>query len=311
MSILLAIATYIGYIAIISMYTIKIVKFLKLPIHLRSEIYPIPSLEHSSPGESRFGDREEPTRFSRPRFLSKISFLLKDYFLLSEYFHQDKKYWLALYSWHLGFIFVITFHILSFLGAVALRMGISIAPASQNVLGICIFYLSLCLGPISFVLGLLGSMGIFALRLTDKKLRDYATPMNYFTYLFLLVVFLSGLCSWYFDPAFSEYREFWKGLITLQPIHVEPAIAIHILLFALLLIYLPFTRSLHYITRLLAFFLIRWDDEPNVRGSAIEKKIEKLLNQKLSWCGQHIETGSTWRDIAAGAIHQRPKGETP
>ena len=312
MSILLAVATYVGYVFIISMYSIKIIKFLALPTHLRSEIYPIPSTKRSSHTESYFEGHEGRTPYRRQRLFSKIFFLLKDYFLLSEYFHQDKKYWLALYSWHIGFIFIITFHIFSFFGALAMVLGILIAPSSTHGLGIAIYYLSLSLGVTSFITGLFGSIGMFVLRLMDKKLRDYATPLNYITYLFLLGVFLSGLYSWSFiDPTFTEYREFWKGLITLHPIDIEPAAALHILLFALLLIYLPFTRSLHYITRLFAFFLIRWDDEPNIRGSLLEKKIQNLLGQRVHWCGPHIPKGVTWRDIAVEAIRQGERGKTP
>jgi hypothetical protein len=115
------------------------------------------------------------------------------------------------------------------------------------------------------------------------------------------MVFLSGLVAWIFaDPTFSEYREFWKGLIVLKPVDVETVPAIHILLFAFLLIYLPFTRSLHYITRLFGFLLIRWDDEPNLRGSLLEREVEEALEQKLNWEGPHIQSGSTWRDVASG-----------
>lgn len=312
MNILLAVATFVGYIFIITMYSIKIIKFLRLPTHLRSEIYPFIPTERSSSNDYYFKD---PERWIKPKhkdLLRRISFLLKDYLLLSEYFHQDRRYWFALHPWHIGFIFIITFHIFSFFGALAMALGIPIAPNSAFGVGILIYYLSLFLGVISFATGLFGSIGMLVLRLVDKKLRDYATPLNYFTYTFLLAVFLSGLYSWYFvDPTFTEYREFWKGLITLQPTNVEPAAAIHILLFALLLIYLPFTRSLHYITRLFAFFLIRWDDEPNIRGSMLEKKIQNLLNQRVSWRGPHVQTGVTWRDIAMEAIHQGEKGKTP
>jgi hypothetical protein len=79
---------------------------------------------------------------------------------------------------------------------------------------------------------------------------------------------------------------------------MEPATAIHILLFAFLLMYLPFTRSLHYITRLFGFLLIRWDDEPNLRGSPIERKVEEALNQKLNWGAPHIKAVSAWKDLA-------------
>lgn len=41
MRILLAIAMYFGYLFIIVMYSAKLVKYLKLPMHLRSEVYPV------------------------------------------------------------------------------------------------------------------------------------------------------------------------------------------------------------------------------------------------------------------------------
>jgi nitrate reductase gamma subunit len=145
-------------------------------------------------------------------------------------------------------------------------------------------------------------------RLTRRDLRDYATPQNYFTYIFLLAVFLSGLYAWVsVDPKFMEYREFWKGLITLEPIDVESASGVHILLFALLLIYLPFTRSLHYVTRLFGFLLIRWDDVPNTKGSLLEKRIKEMLDQKVDWKGPHIKTGSTWSQLASESMSQDKK----
>ena len=312
MNILLAVATLVGYIFIITMYSIKIIKFLRLPTHLRSEIYPFISTERSSSNDYYFKNPKRLIKPKRKDLFRRILFLLKEYVFLSDYFHQDKRYWVALHPWHIGFILIITFHIFSFFGALVTVGGIPVVPNSPFGIGIILYYLSLYLGVISFVTGLFGSIGILILRLADKKLKDYATPLNYFTYVFLLVVFLSGLYSWYFvDPTFNDYREFWKGLITLQPTDVEPATAVHVLLFALLLIYLPFTRSLHYITRLFAFFLIRWDDEPNIRGSLLEKKIQNLLGQRVHWSGPHIPKGVTWRDIAVEAIRQGERGKTP
>ena len=73
---------------------------------------------------------------------------------------------------------------------------------------------------------------------------------------------------------------------------------LHIILFDIFLIYLPFTRSTHYITRILAYFYIRWDDEPNQRGSKLEGQINKLLAQQISWEAPHIATGKTWVEVA-------------
>jgi len=304
MHILLAVATYFGYTFIIVMYSAKLVKYLNLPMHLRSEVYPV------IPGDQTSGERslyENPDWWTRPQrhhLVRRVWFLFSDYFLLREYFRRDKGYWLFLYPWHIGFIMIITFHIFCFLGALVSLLGIPVAYGSPSISGNIIFGLTLATGVVSFMSGLFGSIGVLIKRLTNQDLRNYATPQTYFTYVFLLSVFLSGLYSWYFDPVFSVYRSFWKGLITFRPIDVEPATALHILLFALLLIYLPFTRSLHYITRLFGFLLIRWDDKPNLRGSMLERKVEAMLNLRLNWNGPHVKPDLTWKEIASEAIQK-------
>ena len=120
--------------------------------------------------------------------------------------------------------------------------------------------------------------------------------MNFFNYVFFLIVYGTGLFSWLvLDPTLAEYRTYWVGLVTLTPPVLHPMTIFHILLFDFFLIYLPFTRSTHYITRVLAYFYIRWDDEPNLPGSAMEKQINGLLQQKQSWEGVHIPRGRAGR----------------
>jgi nitrate reductase gamma subunit len=301
MRFVLAAFTYFGYLFIITMYSVKVAKYLRLPIHLRSEVYPVIPGDQLSREKTYYENLEWWTKPRQQNKLRRLWFLFSDYLLLAEYFRRDRGYWLVVYPWHIGFIFIITFHILSFFGALFEWFGVSVTPNSSFLFGIGLYYVSLATGVVSFVSGLFGSIGVFIKRLVRSDLRDYASPQTYFNYLFLLMVFLSGLLSWIFaDPTFSKYRGFWKGLIVFKPIDVEAVVAVHILLFAFLLIYLPFTRSLHYITRLFGFLLIRWDDEPNLRGSLLEREVEEALQQKLNWRGPHIQSGSSWRDVASG-----------
>jgi nitrate reductase gamma subunit len=180
-------------------------------------------------------------------------------------------------------------------------IGLWISPESANVLGVVLYYSVLVTAVASFVIGSIGSIGVFIERLVDKDLKYSVSPVTYFNYLFFLAVFLSGLVSWYFfDPTLSIYREFWKSLITVQYISIEPAIYIHVMLFSLFLIYLPFTRSTHYITKLIAFFKVRWDDKPNLKGSDIEKNLDVLLNKPVTWSAPHVQTGQKWGEVAKG-----------
>lgn len=299
MAVFLAIITYFAYLFIIGMYTRKAVKYLKLPVHLRWELYPVMHEERYSYGGSYFEHMDWQSKGRRKNLFRGIIYLLRGYLFMGDYFKRNRSYWLALYPWHVGFILIIAFHILCFFGAVAMLLGLPISPHAPPI-GEAFYYLILLTGVVSFVAGAIGSVGVFIKRVADEGLRLYASPQNFVTYVFCLAVFLSGLYAWYFvDPTLSEYREFWKGLITFHPTGVATAASVHIMLFDLFLIYLPFTRSMHYITRIFAFFLIRWDDEPNVRGSALERKLLKLFDQKVSWAAPHVGAGRTWKQVVS------------
>ncbi len=301
MTTFLALFTYFAYIFIIAMYTRKAVKYLRLPTHIRWELYPVIHEEQFERGGSVFENQNWWTRERRTRRIKGFFFLLKEYFSLGEYLKRNPGYWLFLYPWHVGFMLIITFHILCFFGAVALIAGVTVAPDSPHVIGVFFYYAILLAGVASFVTGAFGSAGLMVKRWTDQDLRAYASPFNFVTYAFTLAVFLSGLYAWYaVDPGHDEYRGFWKGLLTLSFVPVEPGTAIHIILFNIFLIYLPFTRSMHYITRFFGFFLIRWDDEPNRRGSPLEKRLRELLGKEITWSGPHIGGRKTWGEAAKG-----------
>ncbi len=298
MSIFLAVITYFAYLFIMVMYAAKIVKFVKAPLHLRWDLYPVLHEENWRYGGSYYESAEWWTQ-ERPRNkLRGFLHLLAHNFYLGDYFRSNRTYWMALYPWHLGFILIIGFHILCFCAAVAMLLGLSIGPEASG-LGFAAYYLIFVAGVMSFVLGAAGSIALLVKRLTDNDLRRYAAPLNFVNYVFFLMVFSSGLYAWLFsDPTFSEYREFWKALVSLHTPHVGAASAMHIMLFSLFLIYLPYTRSMHYISRFLAYFRVRWDDEPNRTGGRIEQEIGELLKARVSWSAPHIGAGRTWAELA-------------
>jgi nitrate reductase gamma subunit len=297
MRVFLTVFTYFAYVFIVVMYAVKIVKYLSLPVHLRWELYPVIHEEKRGYG-SCFEELEWWTKVRRKSHIRGVIYLLKEYLHLGEYFKRHFSYWIVLYPWHVGFILIILFHILCFLCGVFMAAGLNISRDSADVSGRMLYYVVIVVGGTSFISGSIGSIGLPLKRIYDRNLRIYATPLNYVSYLLTSVVFLSGLYAWYtVDPALSEYREFWKGLVTLHFVSVQGASAIHIFVFNLFLIYLPYTRSMHYITRFFAFFLIRWDDEPNVQGCNLEKELIKLQNQKVTWAGPHIGSGNRWSDL--------------
>ncbi len=302
MGTLLIVLTYFAYVFIVAVYAFKIVKWMKMPMHIRWDLYPVIHEEQYRYGGSYYEKQEWWTR-SRPKNTGRsLWYSLKDNFYMGEYFKRNRLYWLFLLPWHLGFIFIIGFHILCFFAAIAMVGGITVSAVSPQVAGRIFYYILLATGGIAFIGGTFGCIGMPIIKLADRGLRTYAMPMNFFNYIFFLIVYASGLVSWLlFDPTLAEYRAYWVGLVTLTPPDLHPLTIFHIILFDIFLIYLPFTRSTHYITRILAYFFIRWDDEPNLPGSRMEKQINSLLQQKLSWEGAHITKGSSWAEAAASS----------
>jgi nitrate reductase gamma subunit len=294
----LAAFTYFAYIFIITMYTAKIVKYLKLPVHLRWEIYPVVHEERSHYGGT-YLEEGCGTNYKGGKWLLKaLVYLSKDYLFLTSYFRWRISYWVALYLSHISSVCLIFFQGLLFVGALMEITLFPVTATSPHVTVQLVFYVTILAGLISFVTGIAGNAGLLVKRVLDYDLRGYTTPFMYGGYFFHIILSMSGLYAWYsVDGDFSQYRVFWEGLIQLSPAGVEPGLAVLIVLLGLHLIYLPFTRAVHYITRLFAFFLIRWDDKPNIRGCKLEQEIIRLQGQKVTWSAPHIKPGSRWSDL--------------
>ena len=64
----------------------------------------------------------------------------------------------------------------------------------------------------------------------------------------------------------------------------------------------------HFFTKWFTYHSVRWDDDPNIINSKIEKKITEQLNFPINWSAPHIKgkgngngksNGTkTWADIA-------------
>ena len=295
------IATYVSYVFVVIAYAVKVRKYFLLPKNLRWEVYPVATEvgDKSKYGGSYF---EEPEFWTKPIHKSQVKGIwemAKKYLAMWGYFRRVRSYWFALYPWHIGFYLIVLFHGLALLGAILIKTtGLEIAAGPANVGGQILYYATIVIALGSFILGTIGSIGLLIKRMVDEDLRDYASPQNYFNYVFFLAVFISGLVSYVVtDSTFTGYREFWVGLISLKGIDVHAAEYVHIMLFSAFLIYLPFTRSTHYITKVLAFFKIRWDDAPNFGSPEADKKLAEALNRQVSWAAPHIQTDRSWGEV--------------
>lgn len=290
--------TYFAYAFIVIVYTWRTIKFARLPLHLRWDLYPMPSGKHLSYGSSHYEEIDSWKKPQKKYTMQKIIFIIKDYISFFQYYRKNRGYWFILYPWHIGFYLIFLSHVLYFFGGIALLLDIPILAESSSIPVLILYYATLITSIVGCFAGAIGSIGLLIRRITDRDLKNYSTPISYFTYVFFFLVFFSGLYSWYFfDPTFSSLREFWRDLIAIRPVNVDIATGIHIILFALFLIYMPFTRAMHYITKFFAFFGVRWDDSINLQGSDIEAKLIGNFKKRINWSAPHIQSSETWADV--------------
>ena len=192
------------------------------------------------------------------------------------------------------------------LGAILQANGIVIGAATGG-LGSIIHYLTLACGYPGLVMTGLGAFGLFMWRLTDNRQRSYSSPSDYINLLlFDIVIVVALYVHGSSDPNFIALRSYVQALATFTPAIISTTLfAAEIFLVSLLIMYIPLTRMSHFVAKYFLYHSVRWNDEPNFKGSAIEKRIITLLGNKVGWGAPHIQTGESWMDVVTGDDNEK------
>jgi len=307
--------TYLFFAVSVIVFVMQLVRYAKMPTHLRWELYPLAGEKKRPSGGSYLEESEWWTKPPEEKsLLGEIKFIGEEILLFKEYFHQNRNYWYLVYPFHIGVFLFVSFLALLLVGALTMVAGIAISAESVNAWGRIVYYLTLITGGAGFIMGVLGCIGLLARRMIDVNLKPYTRRIDYFNLLFVLVIFLTGFFSWLIaDHTFATSREYMKGLITFSPAgSIEPLTAVHIVLLLLIAVYMPFTNMMHFFAKSFTYHMVRWDDLPNLRGSKLEKGLGPLLNQPVSWSAPHIQTIKRWSDtLQETAMQETIEEHTP
>jgi nitrate reductase gamma subunit len=297
---LLQLLSYLALAVLVIVVLAKAVKYSRMPIHLRWELYPVPHERGRESGGSYF---EELNWWEKPiekSVLGEIKFMIPEILFVRGVYHDNRRLWYASFPFHFGIYLVIGWLVLLLIGAVISVAGLSLeSPVVIFVQSVAVIF-----GVVGFILGSIGCLGLLLMRTFDRGLRSFAAPKDYFNLIFILAIFLTGLLAWFSsDPSFTISRDYMKGMITLSPMTVaSPSLKVHILLLSLFIMYMPFTQMTHFLGKYYTWHRVRWDDERNIRGSAVEAKVKKVLTYKQNWSAPHIKSGKTWAEIATEEV---------
>jgi len=292
---------YLAIVFFVIALLAKTIKIARMPIHLRWDLYPIPHEKgKGSYGGSYFEEVDWWTKPNNFSLFSELKEMAKEIFFIQSLYRNNKPLWFFSFPFHIGMYCLIAHGALLLLGAILAATGIDVSWSSQSALVVIIFYLTVAFGKAGWILSALGAVGLFFSRMFNERLRRSSATSDYFNLLFLLALFVVGLISSFtVDSTFGIQRTYLAGLISFKPAVSLPAIlTAQVWIFMALLLYFPFTHMTHFLGKYFTYHKIRWEDEPNIKGSEIEKAVSAALGYKISWSASHIKSGGTWAEAA-------------
>ena len=301
MSVLVYVALCTGAVVFAVATVTRAWMYARAPIHLRWELYPVP---HEDPekvkhGGSYFEDKDWWTHKHRYNLAGELRVMVPEMLFLNALREHNRKLWYRSFPFHFGLYILAGTCGLVLAAALA---GIVAPAATAGPLGALLHVLYTASGAIGVALALVGAIGLLHRRLTDADLKTYTTAGDVFNLLFFIVAFgvlTAGVVLR--SPGDPGVVAVVRGLLTFDAtLHVPGLFAAGVVLCALLAAYIPLTHMSHFVGKYFTYHDVRWNDQVNLRGSAIEAKLTEYLTYRPTWSAAHVGADGkrTWADIA-------------
>jgi nitrate reductase gamma subunit len=314
--VILLLVPYVAAAVFVAAIAHRAVKLARLPLHLRWELYPV---AHEK-GRTSYGGSylEEADWWTKPRAVSlagELKVMIPEIFLLAGVWEYNRSHWVRSFPFHLGLYLSAGLIVLLLVGGAAVAAGVNVA-SDGSLLARVLYQATYIVGYAGLVLGLIGAAALLGRRLLNPDYREYAKKADYFNLAFFIVAFVVALVSQAAaDPQFAGLRAYFAQLVTFGHA-TAPAAAVfpsslapEIVLASVLLAYIPLTHMSHFFTKWFMYHDVRWNDEPNMRGGPIDRKIAVALHYPVTWAAPHIHADGkkTWAQIATEGVEENKK----
>jgi nitrate reductase gamma subunit len=278
---------------------LRSIRIARLPLHLRWELAPVPREQ----SRGRYGGSylEEFEWWRKPReesTVAELAYILKEIVFLKALREHNRMLWWFSYPFHLG------------LYALALAAGLICLSAVCTALGVprpgwgVMQTVVPWLAGGAYAMGAVGALGLLGSRTLDRKLRTMTTPVALFNLVLLLAVFVTGLSALLTVEGFIQHTvAYASALLTARPVPAMPGLlAAHVAVSLFFLAYLPFSQMMHPVAKYFTYHQVRWDDRSMEVGSSMEREVQALLQQPVTWAAPHVGADGTksWVDVASG-----------
>ena len=286
----------------------RYLKIASLPMHLRWELYPVAHEKgRAHYGGSYLEELDWWTKSRESSLIGELKVMVPEILLLAGVREHNKKHWLRSFPFHFGLYLLVGLIVLLLVGAIASATGVTVS-AGGSFFGKAIYHSTYVTGWMGLVLGLIGSLALWARRTFNEDYREYTKGVDQFNLVLFVGTFVVALAAHGFvDPYFVQLRAYFESLITFNFAFTGgPLMAAEIVLASFLVAYIPLTHMSHFFTKWFMYHDIRWSDEPNFRGGKIEKQVQKALQYPVSWAAPHIrgDGKKNWVDVALSGVEE-------
>lgn len=285
----------------------KLYGYATMPRHLRWDIYPVP---HQGSSGSKYQQVDFYKAAPHYDFVSEALYMIPEILFIRKAFKHNFAIWRGSFVMHAGIYVAALWISTLFAGAWLETAGTPVSAINGGPWITAIYHVTWISGAFCGTFGLIGSLALLWMRLSDEGLRDMSDYVTFFNLFVMIFLFGSVFFAWWFiDPGFALLRTHIATLLALAPgVPAHGLITAELFSLGFFFAYLPFSRMTHYAAKYFFYHNIMWDDEAMKSGSSLEKNVIASLGQKVGWKAGHVKANGSWLDQVASAECDRPKG---
>ncbi len=297
---LVYVLAYVAFFACIGFILMKVYGYLKKPVHLRWELYPV---AHETHGRAAYGGSyfEDSGWWEKPQkgsLLGAIGGFLQEAVFLHATFKHNKSLWLRTYPFHIGLYLICGSLALTILGALLFNFGLK-AGMISSLIG----NLTMLCNIIGFAAILVGSLGLIQRRMTTTDLRKFSTPEHFFNLGLFAVYATFGLFLSLTTPMYGSLSlPFFSHLLSFNFSGLPDSwlYILYLLMSFFIMVYVPASFMAHAFMKYFTWHDIRWGDQPTQDNPKTQEKMGAALGFPVSWKAPHIKGDGkkNWGEVA-------------
>jgi nitrate reductase gamma subunit len=271
----------------------RLIKYARAPQHVRWELYPVAHEPRRAHGGSYLEEKDWWTKPRKTSLIGEVGAMASEIFVLKGVWEFNRPVWWGSMPFHWGLYLMIL-------------ATVGLAAAALGLLPTALWAPVAAVGAVGGALLAIGAAYLIVLRSSDRRLKPYTSPLDRINLLLLLVLGALSVATVVVTGAETVVGAVGSWL-RLQPVEVPAVLAAQMFVAALFLLYMPYTRMIHFVSKYFTYHKVRWDDAPMTAGSPADRRLKEALAFGVSWSAEHVG-GPTWLDVATSPPQKKTEG---